>query len=499
MFESFAETLVDTFGQVTYILPEILVLIAALIAPLVFNITKKGNVVAIVSFVFVAIAALLVMLMMHTVTYGAAFGMFEFDPFSSLMMLLFVASAFLIIMVSPVHVETTKHCGEYYALICAIVAGMMFAVSATTLLGIFIGVEVVSISSYALVALKKNDPRASEAAVKYLIIGAFSTALTLLGMSMIYGVTGTLVIDDITDAIANGMVANWAFILGCIGMIAGYGFKIAAVPFHSWAPDVYEGASTPVSGFLATASKKMGFAVLFKIFFALFVIGSTGVFTLEFQYVFAIIAAITMTVGNLVAISQSNIKRMLAYSSVAQAGYIMIALAVMSQYATTGALFHMFTHVVMKGGAFIIVAALITAGLGEKIEDYKGLAKRAPLLAAAMMLFLFSLAGIPPLAGFTSKFVLFSGAIFIDGAVSYDWVWLAFIAVINSAISLYYYARVVKAMYIEKPAVDDKLSVPAPFMVAIALCVVGVIVLGVYPEILLDLCSTAAEYLLPSL
>ena len=498
MFESFAETLVDTFGQVTYILPEILVLIAALIAPLVFNITKKGSVVAIVSFVFVAIAALLVMVMMHTVTYGTAFEMFEFDPFSSLMMLLFVAVAFLTIMVSPVHVETTKHCGEYYALICAIVAGMMFAVSATTLLGIFIGVEVVSISSYALVALKKNDPRASEAAVKYLIIGAFSTALTLLGMSMIYGVTGTLVIDDITDAIANGMVANWAFILGCIGMIAGYGFKIAAVPFHSWAPDVYEGASAPVSGFLATASKKMGFAVMFKIFFALFVL-SNCVFIEEFQYVFAILAAITMTVGNLVAISQSNIKRMLAYSSVAQAGYIMIALAIMSQYATTGALFHMFTHVVMKGGAFIIVAALITAGLGEKIEDYKGLAKRAPLLAAAMMLFLFSLAGIPPLAGFTSKFVLFSGAIFIDGAVSYDWVWLAFIAVINSAISLYYYARVVKAMYIEKPAVDDKLSVPAPFMVAIALCVVGVIVLGVYPEILLDLCSTAAEYLLPSL
>ena len=497
MFESFAETLVDTFGQITYILPEILVLIAALIAPLVFNITKKGSVVAIVSFVFVAIAALLVMVMMHTVTYGTAFEMFEFDPFSSLMMLLFVASAFLIIMVSPVHVETTKHCGEYYALICAIVAGMMFAVSATTLLGIFIGVEVVSISSYALVALKKNDPRASEAAVKYLIIGAFSTALTLLGMSMIYGVTGTLVIDKITVVIANEMVPNWAFILGCIGMIAGYGFKIAAVPFHSWAPDVYEGASAPVSGFLATASKKMGFAVMFKIFFALFVL-SNCVFIEEFQYVFAILAAITMTVGNLVAISQSNIKRMLAYSSVAQAGYIMIALAIMSQYATTGALFHMFTHVVMKGGAFIIVAALITAGLGEKIEDYKGLAKRAPLLAAAMMLFLFSLAGIPPLAGFTSKFVLFSGAIFIDGAVSYDWVWLAFIAVINSAISLYYYARVVKAMYIEKPAVDDKLSVPAPFMVAIALCVVGVIVLGVYPEILLDLCSTAAEYLIPS-
>lgn len=495
MFESFANTLVDTFGQITYILPEIIVLIAALIAPLLYYVTKKGTVVAGVSFVLTAIAALLVMLMMHTVTYGEAFGMFEFDPFSSLMMLLFMSVAFLTLLVSPSHVETTKHAGEYYSLLCAIVAGMMFAVSATTLLGIFIGVEVVSISSYALVALKKNDPRASEAAVKYLIIGAFSTALTLLGMSMIFGVTGSLDIAEITDAVAH-MGANWAFILGCIGMIAGYGFKIACVPFHSWAPDVYEGASAPVSGFLATASKKMGFAVLFKIFFALFVM-SNCVFVEEFQYVFAVLAAITMTVGNLVAISQTNIKRMLAYSSVAQAGYIMIALAVMSQYATTGALFHMFTHVVMKGGAFIIVAALITAGLGEKIEDYRGLSKREPLVAAAMMLFLFSLAGIPPLAGFTSKFVLFSGAIFVDGVVSYEWVWLVFVAVINSAISLYYYARVVKAMYIEKPASEEALSVPVPFMVAIALCVIGVIVLGVYPEVLLRLCSTAAEFLIP--
>ena len=495
MFESFVETMIENLGQVTYILPELIVLAAALLAPLLFFTTKNGKIVAGVSFALVAVSAVLVMIMAHVGVVGDAFGMFTFDAFSSLMMLLFMAVAFLTIMISPAHVETTKHAGEYYALLCAILAGMMFAASALNLLAIFIAVEVVSISSYALVALKKNDPRAAEAAVKYLIIGAFSSALTLLGMSMIYGTTGTLDLATLANKVAV-MGANWAFILGCIGMIAGYGFKIAAVPFHSWAPDVYEGASTPVSGFLATASKKMGFVVLFKIFFALFVISKTAVFTVEFQYVFAIIAAITMTVGNLVAISQSNIKRMLAYSSVAQAGYIMIALAVMSQYATTGALFHMFTHVVMKGGAFIIVAALITAGLGEKIEDYKGLAKRAPLVAAAMMLFLFSLAGIPPLAGFTSKFVLFSGAIFNGtGGITYQWLWLAFIAVINSAISLYYYARVVKAMYIEKPACDEKVSVPAPFMVAIAICVIGVIVLGVYPEFLLDLCDKAAAAL----
>ena len=203
-----------------------------------------------------------------------------------------------------------------------------------------------------------------------------------------------------------------------------------------------------------------------------------------------------MTVGNMVAISQTNIKRMLAYSSIAQAGYILIALAVMSQYAVTGSLYHMFTHVAMKGGAFVIVAALITAGVGEEISDYRGLAKRAPLVAAAMMLCLFSLAGIPPLAGFTSKFILFSSAIYIDGAIETQWLWLIVVAVLNSAMSLYYYARVVKAMYIEEGDCTEKVKIGKAFMVAILLCVVGVIVLGVYPEPLLDLCEKAAIALL---
>ena len=279
-----------------------------------------------------------------------------------------------------------------------------------------------------------------------------------------------------------------------ISMIAGYGFKIAAVPFHMWAPDVYEGAATPVSMFLATGSKKMGLAVFIQIFMVLFAAGTTcaDIIGEEIQYLFAIIAAITMTVGNIVAIAQNNIKRMLAYSSIAQAGYILIILAVMNEYALTAGLFHMITHVFMKGGAFLIVGALICVGLGEKISDYKGLAKRAPFLAFAMMLFLFSLAGIPPLAGFTSKFFLFSSAIGgVDGVTS-QWVWLAFVAILNSAISLYYYARVVKAMYIEKGTTTEKVKIPAAFMVAIVICVLAVIVLGIFPDAVFELCEGAA-------
>jgi len=494
MFESFADTMVDKIGESIYILPQAIVIVAALLSPLLFFLTKKGTVSALVSFVMLVVAAGLTALLMHTVHYGTAFGLFEFTPFSSLMSLLFMGVAGLTVLVSPGHSETTKHQGEYYALILAATAGMMFAAASNSLIGIFVSVELVSITSYATVALKKNDPRAAEAGVKYLIIGAFSTALTLYGMSMIYGAIGSVDLAVIQNALISDSDVNFVVLAGAVALIAGYGFKIAAVPFHSWAPDVYEGASAPVSGFLATASKKMGFAVLFKIFFALFIFSATLRFQ-PIQYIFAIIAAVTMTVGNMVAISQTNIKRMLAYSSIAQAGYIAIALAVMSQYVVTGAIFHMFTHVFMKGGAFIIVAALITAGVGEKISDYRGLAKRAPLVAAAMMLCLFSLAGIPPLAGFTSKFILFSGAIYVNNTIDTTWLWLILVAVLNSAMSLYYYARVVKAMYIETGESTEKVVIGKVFMLAIAVCVIAIIVLGVYPQPLLKLCEFAAAAL----
>ena len=490
MFESTMEEIVDQLGQITYIIPQIAVIAAALIAPLIFFLTKSGKITGAVTLLILIASGVFTGLMMHTSTYGTAFQIFAMNEFSSLMAILFLIVAGLTVFVSPGHSETTKHQGEFYALIAAATSGMMFAVASKTLLGIFVSVELVSITSYATVALKKNDPRASEAAVKYLLIGAFSTALTLYGMSMIYGTLGTLDLDALLVS-----EISWSLLAGVVTLTAGYGFKIAAVPFHSWAPDVYEGASTPVSGFLATASKKMGFAVLFKIFFALFVAGTIIKYE-PIQYMFAIIAAVTMTVGNMVAISQTNIKRMLAYSSIAQAGYIMISLAVMSQYAVTGSIFHMFTHVVMKGGAFVIVAALITAGVGENISDYRGLAKRAPLVAAAMMLCLFSLSGIPPLAGFTSKFILFSSAIYVNGAIDTQWLWLILVAVLNSAMSLYYYARVVKAMYIEEGDCTEKVKIGKAFLVAILICVAAVIVLGVYPEPLLDLCESAATALL---
>ena len=499
-----ATVITDIFGEYSPIIPMVTLIIGALIMPaLYFGFKKKAPVSAIALIVMIiSIAINLIMLLgdNYPSEYATYANLFTYNDFSGLMILLFQIVALIVLFVSVSSKETTTlHFGAYNALLLIATSGMMFVACADDLVAIFVGVETVSIPSYALVAMKRNDARAAEAAVKYVIIGGMSTALTVYGISMIYGALGTLSISEMGAALGDAGY-SWAFVIGFICMLAGYGFKIAAVPFHMWAPDVYEGASTPVSIFLATGSKKMGLVVFFKIFLVMFVFANAaaGLEIEEIQYIFAIIAAFSMTVGNVVAISQSNIKRMLAYSSIAQAGYILIAMAVMSEYALTGGLFHMFTHVFMKGGAFLVVGALICAGIGEKISDYNGLAKRAPLTAFAMLLFLFSLAGIPPLAGFTSKFVLFSGAIFgTEGAVS-GWVWLAFVAILNSAISLYYYVRVVKAMYVEKPASgsEGKIKIPRTFQFAILCCAVAVVVLGVYPDIILDLCSDAASALL---
>ena len=486
----------DIFGEYLPILPQAILIVGALLIPALFFVTKRRAVCAAFAMIAVLLSGLVVgFSILDNSLFGTFMDLFKLDMFSAVMMFLFLGVVFFVVLISPASNEVTNHAGEYYALLLVATAGMLFVAASNNLLAIFVGVECVSITSYALVAMKKNDPRSSEAAVKYLIIGGMSSGLALYGISMLYGLTGTIEISGIASALSSMDKFSLPFGIAMIALIAGYGFKISAVPFHMWAPDVYEGASTPVSMFLSTGSKKMGFVVLFKIFLVLFVVGQSGFAQGEMQYVFAFIAAITMTVGNIVAISQKNIKRMLAYSSIAQAGYILIALAVMSQYALTGGIFHMITHVFMKGGAFIVVAALIAAGLGENISDYKGLAKRAPLVAAAMLLFLFSLAGIPPLAGFASKFVLFSGAIVIDGAVQTQWIWLAFVAILNSAISLYYYARVVKAMYVDKGESDEKLVIRKSHLLAILICVAFVIAIGVYPEPVIKLCEMAASSL----
>jgi NADH-quinone oxidoreductase subunit N len=275
-------------------------------------------------------------------------------------------------------------------------------------------------------------------------------------------------------------------------LIAGFGFKVAIVPFHMWAPDVYEGAPTTVTSLLAASSKKMGFVALFKIF----LIGLIAI-RVEWQLVIAIMSVATMVIGNLIAISQTNIKRMLAYSSIAQAGYILMVLPIGTEYALAGGIFHIITHAFMKGGAFIIVATLSTVAIGETLSDYKGLAKRSPLMAFSMTVLLFSLAGIPPLAGFASKFVLFSSAVDASIMPADNWmIWLAVAGVLNSALSLFYYVRVIKYIYVDKGP-TERTRLPSTMVAAVLITVIATIVIGLYPVPVIDACNAAARAFFP--
>ncbi len=483
-----------TLPDFTLIAPQLIVLLAAVLVPGLYFLTKNDKLVGMASIAAVVAAGLYLGWMILEGVEGSFLGVYAVDAFSLLLTGLFLMVALLVLLASLHTVERDRHHGEYYALLLAATAGMMFVACAQDLIGIFVGVELTSISSYALVAFRKNDPRAAEAAVKYLVIGGLSTALTLYGFSLLYGVTQTTNLAEI--ALAIGAAPSAALYVSMALLIAGLGFKITTVPFHMWAPDVYEGATAPVATFLAIGSKKMGFVALFKIFLIGFIAAQATVVS-DMQYLFAILAAITMTVGNVVALSQTNMKRLLAYSSIAQAGYLMMVLAIATEYAVIGGLFHMITHVFMKGGAFIIVAALCYLSMGDKLSDYKGLAKRAPILAFSMLIFLFALAGVPPLAGFVSKFVLFSSAVGSPGVeMAGQWIWLVFIAVINSAISLYYYARVVKFMYVDEGESDERIKVPMSFMAAIMICLVAVFAIGLYPEPVIKLCEAAAAALL---
>ncbi|MBQ8373913.1 MAG: NADH-quinone oxidoreductase subunit N, partial [Candidatus Methanomethylophilaceae archaeon] len=288
------------FGDYTAIAPLIILIVGALILPAVHLLAKKRTATWGVALAFVVVSLVINALMLTDKYSGAALGLFEYNAYSGLMILLFQIVLFLAVLVSNASIETTRiHVGAYYSLLMGATLGMMFVAGSSDLLTIFVGVELTSISSYAMVSMKRNDPRAAEAAVKYVVIGGMSTALTIYGISMLYGLTGS---TDIATIAAQTQLEGVNLMLGIalVSMIAGYGFKIAAVPFHMWAPDVYEGASTPVSMFLATGSKKMGLSVFFQIFLVMFVAGSScaAIAGEEVQYLFAIIAAFTMTVGN---------------------------------------------------------------------------------------------------------------------------------------------------------------------------------------------------------
>jgi len=421
--------------------------------------------------------------------------MLAVDKFAIFFKLLFLVIAALVILASTDYVSKLKRFqGEYYALVLISALGMMLMAATTELISIYIALELTSISLYILVGFLK-DPKSTEASLKYLLLGAVASAVLLFGMALIFGFTGQTQLGDIAATIQSmslsGVLANPGLIVGIVLLIAGFGFKIAAVPFHMWVPDVYEGAPTPITAYLSVGSKAAGFAIILRVFFSAF--GLPDWLSLDWGLVFAILAAVGMTVGNIIALTQSNIKRMLGYSSIAQAGYLMVGLATVGLATASdvagqsGLLFFLASYTLTNLGAFTAIIAISGRVDSDMIKDYAGMGRRAPMLALALTLCLISLIGMPPAAGFMAKFYIFSGA------VQQGLLWLVIVAVINSVISAYYYLRVVKVMWLGSPASATKVPSSVALRVALALSCLGVLIMGIVPGFVMKLAEMAAK------
>jgi NADH-quinone oxidoreductase subunit N len=413
-------------------------------------------------------------------------GMVYVDNFACFFYMIFLLGAALTILISRQYLEDYgKNLGEYYALILFATMGMMLMAAGAHLIMIFLGLEVMSIAVYVLAGLFREDVRSNEASLKYLILGSFSSAFLLFGMAMLYGAAGgTLFLSELPKRLVLETASHPLILAGIGLLLVGFGFKVASAPFHMWTPDVYEGAPTCVTAYMAVAVKAAAFAAFARVFFVAF-----GAFQVDWTMLLWVLAVTTMTIGNITAIAQTNIKRMLAYSSIAHAGYLLVALIAANQLGAVSLLYYLLAYTLMNLGAFGVVILV-----GRKkdqylnIYDYSGLAAQHPVLAASMALFMFALAGIPPTAGFVGKFYIFSAAI------KAGYIWLAIIGVMNSLVSVYYYLRITVLMYM-KPAEADlgPVSFSPAQTAVVAVTAAGVLLIGIFPGFLYNLAVNSVK------
>ena len=473
-----------TAADFTNILPEIVLTIGALAVLVVGMLGADRDRLAFPLTLLTLGVTAAMLLRLAGVDASASRGLLAIDGFALFFKFVFLLAAAITVLMSSAYLRIEGlRSSEYYFLILCATLGMMFMASGVDLIALFIGLETMAVSFYVLAAFLKPSQRSNEAGVKYYLLGAFSTGILLYGMSLLYGVSGSTRLSEI--AVAVGQPSSSLVLLAVILVGAGMAFKIAAVPFHMWAPDVYEGAPTPVTAFLSVGSKAAAFAMLLR----LFVEGLPAI-TPDWQVFFWWLAVLTMTVGNIAALTQSNIKRMLAYSSIAHSGYVLIGVVAGTSRGWTAALVYLFVYLFMQLGAFAIVTALRRRDVvGDELKDLSGLYFRNPVAAIAMLVFMLSLGGIPPTAGFMGKIWIFGAAI-DQGLVA-----LAVIGVVNSAISLFYYIRVVVFMWIREDVMGSEIRLGPAMATALVVTLLGSIAFGLYPQPLFEQAQAAAETL----
>ena len=435
---------------------------------------------------YISLAGSIIGLIYAVYLWGGSSTLLLADQFTRVFAVIFLGSLFLILISLKRSLNDVPRQGLLHSLILISIAGMIIATSTYNIVTLIVGWELGSIPTYAMIALKRDDPISLEAATKFLIVGAVGSAITLFGFSLIFGATGTLELNTISTVIQSSG-ENPLLNYGVLILISGIGFKLAIFPFYVWIPDVIEGAPNLLSAYILAVSKGMAFAVAMRIFYV-------GLPYVKNYWVpiFAILALITMTFGNLAALVQKKMKRMLAYSSIAHAGYILLAVSAFGPAElVAGAIFHVLTHALMKIVAFVTALIVLESIKSDMIDDYAGMIKRAPLVTLVLSIDMLALAGVPPLAGFWSKWFLFLGI-----ADTYWWLGLA--GALNSAMSLFYYARVIKVMILDEPKGDTPIKGPVEYWIPILLGTIAIIGIGVIPNPVYNFILKAAKVLIPA-
>lgn len=416
--------------------------------------------------------------------------MFVLDPMARILKLTIIVITIGVFVYSREYLRSRNmYKGEYFTLGLFAVLGMMIMVSAKTMLLLYLGLELLSLSMYAMVAFKRDDGRASEAAMKYFVLGAIASGMLLYGMSLIYGISGSIHLDHISKFMAsNDVMGNIGLLLGLSFIIVGLGFKLGVVPFHMWVPDVYDGAPTSVTMFLGAAPKIAAFAMVIRL-----LVEGLGDLVQGWQQILAILAALSLLAGNVIAIAQTNIKRMLAYSTISHMGFVLMGILAGSQVGYSASMFYIITYAIISMGGFAIIILLSREGYeADQLSDLKGLSSRHPWYAFMMMLFLFSMAGVPPTVGFYAKLSV------IQAVVNANIIWLGVFSVVMSVIGAYYYLRAIKLMYFDKPDERDTAGQPLvavknqwDFSLLLSMNGLFVLALGIFPGALMSLCVWA--------